>query len=119
MAQVEYQNILESVNGENSLRKLLKENVKSVEDILIQLKKLAPYDGYNYYLDSLPTTDYLKSFYLQSYTIEQYKKSYAFNDTGTFQKLKNNISNYRVQDYRTKIYPFSSDTYLSYLNLMC
>ena len=117
LAQVEYQNILESVNGENNLRKLLKENVKSVEDIKIQLKKLAPYDGYNYYLDSLPTTDYLKSFYLQSYTIEQYKKSYAFNDTGTFQKLKNNISNYRVQDYRTKIYPFSSDTYLSYLNL--
>jgi len=117
LAEVEYQNILESVNGENNLRKLLKENVKSVEDILTQLQKLAPYEGYNYYLDSLPTTDYLKSFYSQSYTIEQYKKSYAFNDTGTFQKLKNNILNYRVQDYRTKIYPFSSDTYLSYLNL--
>ena len=116
LAEVEYQNILESVNGENSLKKLLNENVKSITDILTQLQKLAPYEGYSYYLDSLPTTDYLKSFYSQSYTIEQYKKNYGFNDTGTFKKLKSNLLNYRVQDYRTKIYPFSSDTYLSYLN---
>ena len=117
LAKVEYQNILESVNGENSLRKLLRENVRSVSDILAQLEKLAPHDSYNYYLDSLPTTDYLKSFYSQSYTIEQYKKSYDFNDTDTFKKLQGNIFNYRVQDYRTKIYPFSSKPYLSYLNL--
>ena len=116
LAKVEYQNILESVNGENSLRKLLKENVRSISDILTQLEKLAPYNGYNYYLDSVPTTDYLKSFYSQSYTIEQYKKSYDFNDTDTFKKLQSNILNYRVQDYRTNIYPFSSNTYLSYLN---
>ena len=116
LAKVEFQNILESVNGENSLRKLLNQNIKSKEDIFTQLQKLAPYDGYNYYLDSLPTTDYLKSFYSQSYTIEQFKKSYTTNDTGTFKELKSNLLNYRAQDYRTKIYPFSSNTYLSYLN---
>ena len=117
LANIEFQNILESVKGDNNLRKLLKDSIKSQTDLLLQLQKIAPFEGYNYYLDSLPTTDYLKSFYSQSYSIKQYLPIRTFNDVEVYPKLKNNLLNYRVDDYRTNIYPFSSTKYLSYLNL--
>ena len=116
LANIEFQNILESVSGDNNLRILLKENIGSKTDLLSQLKKIAPFENYNYYLDSIPTTDYLKSFYSQSYTIEQYSRSNLFNDEKSYEKLKNNILNYRVEDYRTNIYPFNSSEYLTYLS---
>ena len=117
LANIEFQNILESIKGDNNLRKLLKDSIKSQTDLLLQLQKIAPFESYNYYLDSLPTTDYLKSFYSQSYLIKQYFPVRTFNDVEVYPKLKNNLLNYRVDDYRTNIYPFSSTKYLSYLNL--
>ena len=48
--------------------------------------------NHNYYLDSLPTTDYLKSFYSQSYSIKQYLPIRTFNDVEVYPKLKNNLS---------------------------
>ena len=117
LGKLEFQNIVESVNNDNTLRKLLKQTITSSDALLSQLQKLAPFENYNYYLDSLPTTDYLKSFYSQSHVIEQYSRINNFNDVSSYNKLSSNLLNYRVEDYRTNIYPFSSSEYLSYINL--
>jgi hypothetical protein len=115
LANIEYNNISESVKGERSLRKLLKGNILNGNSLLNQLEKLSPFDKFTYYKDNLPTTDYLKSFYEQSFNIEQYKLSNDFNDKVSYPKLQKELLNMVPDEYRTNIYPFSSDTYISYM----
>ncbi len=119
LANIEYVNISESITGERSLRKLLKEKIVGAIPILSlrsQLEKLSPFEKFSYYNDSLPTTNYLVSFNQQSFNIEQYIPSKSFNDNGTYVELNKELSNVITEEYRTNIYPFSSDTYLTYLN---
>jgi len=113
---LEYNNIFENVKGENGLRKILSQKVRTKATLITELEKLSPFEKYSYYKDSLPTTDYLRAFYEQSFNIEQYQPSsyqddkhlYSFLDTELDQKVPDN--------YRKYIYPFSSKTYLNYLN---
>jgi hypothetical protein len=119
LANIEYVNISESITGERSLRKLLKEKIVGAIPILSlrsQLEKLSPFEKFSYYKDNLPTTNYLVSFNQQSFNIEQYIPSKSFNDNGTYVELNKELSNVITEEYRTNIYPFSSDTYLTYLN---
>lgn len=115
LANIEYSNISESINGERSLRQLLKVNILNSGSLLNQLEKLSPFDKFSYYKDNLPTTDYLKSFYEQSFNIEQYKTSNGFNDKTLYKELDKELLNMVPDEYRTNIYPFSSDTYISYI----
>ena len=115
LADIEYSNISESINGERSLRQLLKVNILNSGSLLTQLEKLSPFDKFSYYKDNLPTTDYLKSFYEQSFNIEQYKTSNGFNDKTSYKELDKELLNMVPDEYRTNIYPFSSDTYISYI----
>jgi hypothetical protein len=115
LADIEYNNIFESVNKERTIKKLLKENILNGGSLLTQLEKLSPFDKFSYYKDNLPTTDYLKSFYEQSFNIEQYKTSSNFNDKTSYPKLEKELINLVPKEYRTNIYPFSSDTYISYI----
>ena len=116
LAGIEYINISESLIGERSLRKLLKEKVVGTITLREQLEKLSPFEKFSYYKDSLPTTNYLVSFNQQSFSIEQYKPSNGFSDNGSYTGLTKELSNVVTEEYRTNIYPFSSDTYLTYLN---
>jgi hypothetical protein len=116
LAGIEYINISESLIGERSLRKLLKEKVVGTITLREQLEKLSPFEKFSYYKDSLPTTNYLVSFNQQSFNIEQYKPSNGFSDNGSYTGLTKELSNVVTEEYRTNIYPFSSDTYLTYLN---
>ena len=116
LAQIEFQNIKNSIVNDNTLLKILHDEIKSETDLPVVLKKVAPYENYSYYQDQLPTTDYLKSFYNQSYNIEQYVGTNNSNDTTPYPNLVKNINNYSPEDYRTNIYPFSSDLYSTYLN---
>ena len=115
LAEIEYNNILESVKGENAIRKILKENVSSQSTLISQLQKLSPFEKYSYYKDSLPTTDYLKSFYGQPFSIEQYKPSTNIEDKERYKFLDVDLEEYIPETYRKNIYPFSSETYLGYL----
>ena len=116
LADIEYVNISESITGERSLRKLLKEKILGIPSLGVELEKLSPFEKFSYYKDRLPTTNYLVSFNQQSFNIEQYKPSKSFNDNGTYVELNKELSNVITEEYRTNIYPFSSDTYLTYLN---
>lgn len=116
LADVEYNSIFESIKGEASLKKILKDNVTNKTTLINQLNKLSPFEKYSYYNDNLPTTNYLKAFYeVQSFNIEQYTLSNDYNDKKSFDILDKELQNYNPEIYRTLIYPFSSDTYLNYI----
>jgi hypothetical protein len=115
LAEIEYENILESVRGENSIRKILKDNVSSQSSLISQLQKLSPFEKYSYYKDSLPTTDYIKSFYDQPFSIEQYRPSNSVEDKERYKFLDIDLEEYIPETYRKNIYPFSSKIYLDYL----
>lgn len=122
LANIEYQNIKNSVIDDNTLIKILKENISTGKDtngvtyntIEDELKRIAPYENYLYYQDQLPTTDYIKSFYEQPYSIEQYIGTNNSNDSSTYTNLSKNILNYVPETYRTNIYPFSSSLFGTY-----
>jgi hypothetical protein len=116
LADIEYNNILESVKHENGLRKLLKQNILDKNSLLNQLKKQSPFEKYSYYKDSLPTTDYLKSFYEQSFSIEQYVHSKNIDDKKLYDFLDIDLETYETEEYRKYIYPYSSKSYLSYIS---
>jgi hypothetical protein len=78
---------------------------------------LSPFEKYSYYQDSLPTTNYLVFLNEQPFNIEQYKPSSNYNNNGIYTELKKELLDLKPEEYRTNIYPFSSDTYLSYLEL--
>lgn len=115
LAEIEYNNILESLKGENGLRKILKENVTSQSTLISQLQKLSPFEKYSYYKDNLPTTDYLKSFFSQPFSIEQYTPSNSVENKEMYKFLDVDLEEYIPETYRKNIYPFSSNTYLSYI----
>jgi hypothetical protein len=122
LANIEFQNIKNAIKGDNTLIKILKDKIlygrdvngnvfNTIED---ELEKIAPHENFIYYKDQLPTTDYIKSFYDQPYSIEQYSANNNSNDTTTYTKLVNNVLNYTPQSYRTNVYPFSSNLYYTY-----
>lgn len=120
LANIEFSNISKSLEGERALRKLLKDKIGGFAPILgfkNQLLKLSPFEKYYYYQDSLPTTNYLVFLNEQPFNIEQYKPSSNYNNNGIYTELKKELLDVKPEEYRTNIYPFSSDTYLSYLKV--
>jgi hypothetical protein len=115
-ADLEFKNIQESIQDDNDIRKLLRENIHNEFEFTSELKKIAPFENYSYYLDQIPTTKYIKDLmYGFSFTLEQYTKSTNVDNSSLYEKLKNNLSNYKVESYRKNIFPFNSDTYLKYI----
>jgi hypothetical protein len=98
--------VIEVLKGINSITKL-KEKIKST----------SPFERYPYYQDELPTTQYIQEYLNTPFNIEQYSGSTKNVDTDSkFTKLADNVLNYQIEEYRMKIYPYSSDKYLSYIN---
>ena len=120
LAKIEFGNIDKSLDGERSLKKLLREKIVGSIPILSlrsQLEKLSPFEKFSYYKDSLPTTNYLVFLNEQSFNIEQYRPSNSYSNNGLYSELTKELSDLNPEEYRTNIFPFSSDTYLSYLKL--
>jgi len=116
LADIEFKNIEESIQDDNDIRKLLRENIHNETELTSELKRIAPFDNYSYYLDQIPTTKYIKDLlYGFTFTLEQYKKSTLVDNSSLYKKLKNNLTNYKVESYRNNIFPFNSDSYLKYI----
>ena len=108
------------------LQNLLKEDIDVIavikelntqEKLRDKLRTTSQFERYPYYQDELPTTPYIQQFLNRPFNIEQYSGSTTNVDSNSkFTNLSDNILNYKVEDYRMNIYPFSSDEYLSYLN---
>ena len=80
------------------------------------LPGLSPYERFNYFRDNLATTDYISNIIEEPFKFKKYDETET-NPKGDLdeKKLNENLLNYKIESYRTNIYPFNSTTYLNYL----
>jgi hypothetical protein len=115
LANLEFKTIKESIAEDNGLLKFVS-NVITKDVLKNKLKTIAQFENYSYYQDLLPTTDYLKEFYSSPFKIEQYEtKIKSKNANKDYEKLNEQLLDYKAEKYRSNIYPFNSDLYVSYL----
>jgi hypothetical protein len=116
LANIEFE-ILQNVLEEDiDVVNVIKE-ITDQDKLRDKLKSTSLFERYPYYQDALPTTQYIDDFLIAPFNIEQYSGATENADTnGKFTKLADNILNYKLEDYRLKIYPYNSDRYLSYIN---
>jgi len=85
------------------------------------LYSLSPYERFSYFKDNLPTVDYIRSIIDEPFKFEPYQftnldKLTKKGDLGdSEEKFNNELLKYEPENYRMKIYPFSSNTYLNYI----
>ena len=117
LATKEYQNILNAIQFDNDLIKLVKDNFTSADSFKNLLYTLAPYDKYFYYLTQEPTTNYIRGLYDSPVLIQDYKdRTTTFSNGFSYSRLQRYITDYKPESYRKDIYPFSSDKYNEYLD---
>jgi len=109
----------------SNLEKLLKEDydiidilntIDSKEKMEQYLLSFSPFERYPYVQDQLPTVEYVNQLLATPFQIEEYTTSKKSGESGNLYKnLNSNLFSYLAEPYRTKIYPFSSEQYLSYI----
>lgn len=113
----EFETIQNLVGEDYFLVDVLKDSkILSRERHLELMRSFSPFERYPYHEDNQITVPYLldnstKSFQLKDYTGDNTVTS----KNGDYEKLQSNLDQYISEEYRSKIYPFSSDTYLGYL----
>jgi len=116
IAELDFNNLKKSIENDNEIIALLKDNVTSENKLKELLKSFSFFERYPYYLDQLPTVPYIKDSLNIPFRIIEYKLNKDATTTKGYDNLKSNINNYIPESYRKNIYPFNSETYLSYLN---
>ena len=116
LATIEFENIQKLTKEDFDVIDVLK-GISTQELLRGQLYVTSPFDRYPYYQDQLPTTDYIKNLYVTPYKIEQYSTTKKNIDVkNKFSHLTKQLSNYSLESYRKNIFPYSSDTYLRYVD---
>ena len=116
LAENEFENIKNSIKDNDELITLLKDKILSQSSLEEFMKSYSPFERYPYYKDYLPTIDYLKDVLDYPFEITENITSLTSSKIGKVEKLDLNLKDYKVEEYRKNIYPFSSDLYLSYIN---
>ena len=117
LANIEFENIKQSTVDDVDITSLLKDNIKTPEDLLSWLERVSQFERYPYFQDKLPTTPYLKEALDSPFKIEQYGlPTTKLDDNKSYGKLNDDLLNYTPLSYRKNIYPFNSNLYLSYIN---
>ncbi len=81
------------------------------------LPQYSPHERFPYLKDQIPTVGYLSDVLAQPFSISQYDDTLSRKKDGTLaDKVNPFLNDYTPETYRTDIYPFSSNEYLSYLN---
>ena len=116
LANIEFEIIQNLLEEDIDVVNILKD-INTKDKLISKLKSTSPFERYPYYQEELPTTQYIQEYLNAPFNIEQYSGSTKNVDTDNkFTKLADNIINYKLEEYRMSIYPFSSDKYLSYIN---
>ena len=91
--------------------------ISSRERHLELMRSFSPYERYPYHEDNQITVPYLLDNSTKSFTLKDYTgEDTVISKNGEYEKLQTNLDQYISEEYRSKIYPFNSDTYLGYLN---
>ena len=117
LANIEFENIKKSVEGDNSLITILKNLITSYPKLEEMLLSFSPFERYPYYEDQLPTIPYLKSNLELPFEITEYNVNNKTTGDEDLTKLTENLLDYTPENHRVSIYPFNSTTYLNYLGV--
>ena len=116
LADKEFENIRESTTEDISLIRFLNSVSGTTNGFKELLYRIAPFEKYNYYVDNIPTTQYLTDFYTKSNKLEKYRNVVSNDNDSLYPKLQSSLVGYKSESYRKNIFPFSSDLYSQYLN---
>lgn len=116
LALNEFENIQKLTKEDFDVIDILK-GVSTQEVLRSQLFSTSPFDRYPYYQDQLPTTDYIKDIYVKPFKIQEYSKTKKNVDVkNKFPELSEQLPNYTLESYRLNLFPYSSDTYIRYVD---
>jgi len=116
LANAEFDNIVEHLSEDIDITEMLKENIKSYEDLLEYMKSLSTYERFPYFLDQLPTVWYMKEILNQDFNVSEYKSTdNSATRDNKYPKLTEFLNGDFKEEYRNKIYPFNSTRYEEYL----
>lgn len=125
LAKEEAENIKESISEDLDLVDLC-QKLTSVNTLLSvstdgtkfdgYLPSSSPYDRFTYLRDHLPTVPYVKDIIDSPFKFEKYGEVNRQRKSFKSKEINDELIKYVPETYRTKIYPFNSDTYLDYLN---
>lgn len=122
----EYENIVESIDGNIDLIQVLKKltSIDSLLSISTDSKVLngyivdsSPNERFLYFRDSLPTVPYIKDIIEYPFYFEKYSDVSKSSSSFKRDELNSELIRYVPEPYRKNIYPFSSSLYLDYLNV--
>ena len=116
LADAEFDNIQAQLSEDIDVVDMLKENIKTRDNLLSFMQSLSLYERYPYYVDQLPTIWYLKDALSQDFMVTKYLKPTRTDDYNSYyEDLRKFIKEDEPQPYRANIYPFNSTTYEGYL----
>ena len=115
LANIDFKNLEKLISEDYDVIDILKtvDSKTKMDDYVLSF---SPYERYPYFQDQLPTSEYIKQVLATPFQIEQYSTSKKFIESDVkYPKLNSNLYSYSPETYRTKVYPFSSSQYLSYI----
>jgi len=118
LALVEFENIKNQIMDDYEIVSILKNSIKDLSSLLKNMSGFSPFERYPYFLDQLPTVPYIEESLNTDFKIIEYNKNSdnTINNDNSYISLSENLRTYVAEEYRSRIYPFSSSTYLTYLN---
>lgn len=118
LALLEFDNLRSQIAEDFDIIEMLKTHITDVTNLKKYMLGFSAYERYPYYEDQQPTVPYIKESLQQTFKIEQYKpKNNVVDNKALYPNLGKNLFEYVGEEYRTKMYPFNSDEYISYLKL--
>jgi len=115
LAKNEFDNIDLKIKEDYDIKNLLSK-INSIDDFINTLKNTTFYDKFQYFIDEYYITNYIDDVEQKSFNFEFYKNSKLnINNDNKFTNTKNDLLNYKVDDYRNRNFPFNSNLYLSYI----
>lgn len=121
LGELEFKTLQELIKEDYFIVDILRE-VSTIDKFKDKLSGFSPFERYPYYVDGIPSISYIKDLNDKSYKIESYydvelytNESTLVNNDSEYPRLQKNLDNYKVEDYRLKVYPFNSSTYLGYI----
>jgi len=124
LSDIEFENLQESIKEDYELIDILKDEVRSINDLFKLMKSTSTFDRFPYLVDRLPTVTYLDGILETPFKFEQYYDidnlpngaPKPVDNDDSYPELAINLLKYKPENHRLKIYPFNSKTYLSYIN---
>lgn len=118
LVKIEFDSISELIKGEGDLVDILRTSINSVDELMKLMETYSTFERLPYFKDGIPTQQYLKDLLNQPFNIEKYTKgvSKEAKNTSLYEKLNNDLLNYKSEKFRNEIYPFSSETYKTYVS---